>query len=1355
MADYEFLDQNGQPRYITKRVRFYDNQVLIDQDFIDEQKYQISGQWRQRRLLNVSGITEGLTVQTTGGLKVSIAAGSALDSMGRHILLEAAVEFTVTRLGTQRLYIRFREEESDEAARGKGAAGKTRFWQRPEIGSAEPGALPTYAVVLATLDASSTTVTVKSEGREYSGIRLPGPVAGSAPTLRSGGDSSYSTAVLTGSLSITGNLTAAAVKVTASTGANVFEVKTDGGVTAGTGTTPPFQLSSAGVITAASGITSSGTIKLSSLPGDGATGPRFVKVGTDGVLSSTPMVDLSSSEVANTLPFARGGTGQSSWTQNALVFVSGSTSLGSILPATNSILATGNTTSPALTQTLPTAVQGNITKVGTLGSLSVGTSTNKFAVSEGGAVTSASGLTIGTSTTKFNVDASGILTDAAGLTSSGTIKLSSLPGSGATAPKFVKVGVDGTLASVSSVDLSTAEVAATLPTVRGGTGQTAWTPNALVFASDSSRLGGLPPVANSVLVTNSSAAPGLATTLPIPVQDTISRLGTVVSGSIGSGFGDITTPNLNATTSIKTGGTTRIDATGNLSDINTLTATGTLSTKNSASGDGVGGVLIDRADAFKEANLRFATAGQNRWSLQLDNDNTDHLRLVSAGGPGFVAAWDYALGNSMLRGDLALNNVFLGPGTVSLKNGTTDTLQGESTSFSAIQAGDSIRVNGTTYTVASLVSSTELKVSGVITGLLSGSSYAYTWRSANPFLSCSGKVSLRSGTKDTLLGSNTTFLSIFQPGDQIRITVSSAAFVTARVKSISNDGELKVTDALSLTEGTQYSFSVQKLTRKLSFGASRLSLIEFNSSSAEYGDKGFILFQEHSTQFGGSSTGIENARLSIGIGTDVGSTTTTDTVDIQGSHLLTLNAGSWDEDLNTVVGSIASTVTPSGISFRINNSEKVKLDSTGKFLIGEGYSGTSVATLLSVGTSNAPFQVDSAGAITSATSASVGTGTNKFTVDSTGAITASTTLSVGTSTKFTVSNTGAITAATSISAGTATNKFVVDSTGAVTAPTTLSAGGGKFTVDSSGALTAAASLAAGGGKFTVDSTGAVTGATSLSIAGAKFVVDSTGALTVATSITTAGALTLSALGAGATGTRFVRQDSATGKLSYTSSVDITSSDITGVLPFAKGGTGASTFTTNGILFGNSSTALGSTAAAANSVLVTSSSNVPSLATSLPTAVQDNITRLGAVASGSIASGFGSITTTTLNATTAVQTNGTTRIDASGNLTSINDLTLSGKLYNSSSSALFKFESYSSVKGGTGYSTGYSTNSWHACIVGFDAGTGDLYEDKSGSNLLKVYCYEDSSTWYIKADIRTHDSTTWTVKVLFISKNVCY
>jgi hypothetical protein len=119
--------------------------------------------------------------------------------------------------------------------------------------------------------------------------------------------------------------------------------------------------------------------------------------------------------------------------------------------------------------------------------------------------------------------------------------------------------------------------------------------------------------------------------------------------------------------------------------------------------------------------------------------------------------------------------------------------------------------------------------------------------------------------------------------------------------------------------------------------------------------------------------------------------------------------------------------------------------------------------------------------------------------------------------------------------------------------------------------------------------------------------------------------------------------------------------ISGTLPVGNGGTGATTFATNGILYGNAGSAINVTAAANNSVLITSGAGVPSLSTTLPTAVQDNITRVDTttgLVSGAIGSGFGNIQTgnriaTSRNGTgtndSSIAATGTTVADAGSSL----------------------------------------------------------------------------------------------------------
>jgi hypothetical protein len=102
--------------------------------------------------------------------------------------------------------------------------------------------------------------------------------------------------------------------------------------------------------------------------------------------------------------------------------------------------------------------------------------------------------------------------------------------------------------------------------------------------------------------------------------------------------------------------------------------------------------------------------------------------------------------------------------------------------------------------------------------------------------------------------------------------------------------------------------------------------------------------------------------------------------------------------------------------------------------------------------------------------------------------------------------------------------------------------------------------------------------------------------------------------------------------------------LSGTLSVANGGTGAGSFTSNGILYGNGSGTLQVTASAANSVLVTNGAGVPSLSQTLPLQVQDNITHTGVLNSGSITAGFGTISTVNNISTTALIQAGSLQVD---------------------------------------------------------------------------------------------------------------
>lgn len=68
----------------------------------------------------------------------------------------------------------------------------------------------------------------------------------------------------------------------------------------------------------------------------------------------------------------------------------------------------------------------------------------------------------------------------------------------------------------------------------------------------------------------------------------------------------------------------------------------------------------------------------------------------------------------------------------------------------------------------------------------------------------------------------------------------------------------------------------------------------------------------------------------------------------------------------------------------------------------------------------------------------------------------------------------------------------------------------------------------------------------------------------------------------------------------------------------KGGTGLSSTTANQILYSSATSTIAGLASANDGVLITSAAGVPSISSTLPSAVQDNITGLGALASLSTA-----------------------------------------------------------------------------------------------------------------------------------------
>jgi len=215
MADYII------PQYPIKRLRYFNNQFLNEKDFIDDQAAHLGHERAQLRALCVAGICEGLALSYPGGPTAppTVAPGIAVDNSGRLIAIKDAVAGpapTGLTPGEYLVHLRFNEVSSDPSA-NQGLAGDTRWLSQPLFGTTVKTATPPDgAVVLGTFTVTTTgQISGHSDaGRQFSGLRLPGPSTTSPPTVATlrcdatvRADGSSDGALLSGTLAIRRDLT--------------------------------------------------------------------------------------------------------------------------------------------------------------------------------------------------------------------------------------------------------------------------------------------------------------------------------------------------------------------------------------------------------------------------------------------------------------------------------------------------------------------------------------------------------------------------------------------------------------------------------------------------------------------------------------------------------------------------------------------------------------------------------------------------------------------------------------------------------------------------------------------------------------------------------------------------------------------------------------------------------------------------------------------------------------------------------------------------------------------------------------------------------------------------------------------
>src|SRR5262245_19814851 len=121
-----------------KRMRYFDQQFLVDSDFTDEQSYHLAMRRRINKAFHSFGITDGLQVVRTGSRQVTVKAGGGIDRDGREVVLDADQILDLSNANqfpagaTVFVIIVYAEAQTDPST-ATGAPGNTRITESAQV----------------------------------------------------------------------------------------------------------------------------------------------------------------------------------------------------------------------------------------------------------------------------------------------------------------------------------------------------------------------------------------------------------------------------------------------------------------------------------------------------------------------------------------------------------------------------------------------------------------------------------------------------------------------------------------------------------------------------------------------------------------------------------------------------------------------------------------------------------------------------------------------------------------------------------------------------------------------------------------------------------------------------------------------------------------------------------------------------------------------------------------------------------------------------------------------------------------------------------------------------------------------